>query len=222
MRLHPFETDEGTERAEHPEPDVARTRARAAETGQEQPTEHGESEKGALIVTDQNAARTQGTESIQRHRQIGIGKPGAFQILDDVGIKSGDMRIDRRAIDPDVPAIFDIEHGIVGEIAEHQQRGQCDQAGEPDVRSRRHVGDGLQPSCCTGEIGHNRIPCLAWLLRAPMRHQARPQWTGWVADLSPRCLAVALMVNRGLPALRLDGLRNRPPSSQPSTQPRGV
>ncbi|QPF94259.1 hypothetical protein [Bradyrhizobium commune] len=100
-------------------------------------------------MADQKAARTQRTEGIERHRQIGIRELGALQILHEIRIEPVDMRIDRGAIDANVPAISHIERSVVGEIAEHQQRHKRDQAGKPGVSRRAEIGRRPPPSSCT-------------------------------------------------------------------------
>ncbi|UPK32903.1 hypothetical protein IVB18_32355 [Bradyrhizobium sp. 186] len=196
---NPFEADECAEHPENPERDVTQT-ARPTETGQQQAAEYGEDEIDAPVVTDEKAARAQGAEDVQRDRQIGIGKLGALQILDEVGIEPFDMGVDRRAIDANIPAIFHIERGVVDEIAEHQQRHQRDQAGKPRVPSRGRGGRRLKPSCCIGDVGHREyLACLGFptLYRRPVR----PPWTGCVADSSPRRADPNDMVNPGFPTL---------------------
>ncbi|WP_187436156.1 hypothetical protein [Bradyrhizobium hipponense] len=105
-------------------------------------------------MTDEKAARAQRAEGVQRHRQIGIGKLGALQILDEVGIEPIDMGFDCRAIDANIPAILHVEPGVVDEIAEHQQRHQHDQADKPNAPPLGHVGRRPKPSCCSGHVGH--------------------------------------------------------------------
>ncbi|WP_164938610.1 hypothetical protein [Bradyrhizobium guangdongense] len=99
-------------------------------------------------MTDQKAARTQWTESVQRRREIWIRELGALQILHEIGIEAVGVRIHGRAIDADVPAVIDVDCSIVGEIDEHQERHQHDQAGKPDVASPGHIGRGPWPLCC--------------------------------------------------------------------------
>ncbi|MEK9283415.1 MULTISPECIES: hypothetical protein [unclassified Bradyrhizobium] len=91
-------------------------------------------------MTGEDAARAERAEGVQRHRQIGIGEPGALQVPDEIGIEPVDMGLDRRAIDADIPAVFHIERRVIGEIAEHQKRDQRDQAGKPGRPRRAEIG----------------------------------------------------------------------------------
>ena len=78
------------------------------------------------------------------------------------------MRLDRDAIDAKVPAISDVETGIAGEIAEHEQRHQRDQAGQPKIAPRRHAGRRPHPSRCTGNVRHRQDPCFRLLPGIPL------------------------------------------------------
>ncbi|MBR0792781.1 hypothetical protein JQ631_27220 [Bradyrhizobium manausense] len=143
----PFEADEGAERPEHPEHNLARAAAVAAEPGQQQAAQHGEQQKHAAVMTDEKAARAERTERVERHRQIGIREFCALQVFHKIRIEPVDMRIDRRAIDAHVPAVFHIEREVAEEIAEHQQRHQRDQAIEPDLSRRAETARRSRPSC---------------------------------------------------------------------------
>ncbi|MBR0777862.1 hypothetical protein JQ625_23755 [Bradyrhizobium diazoefficiens] len=174
---NPFEADEGAERPEAPQPDLAQARAPASGTGQHEAAKQSEQDEDAAVVTDEKAARAYWAKGVERHRQIGIGEFRALQILHEIGIEPAGMRIDGGAVDADVPAVVHVERGVVGEIAERQQRHQRDQAGKPQVSRRAEIGGRPPRSCCSGNIGHKRIPSAC---------QDQAHWTGGVSDSSLR------------------------------------
>ncbi|MGV7218316.1 hypothetical protein [Bradyrhizobium sp. UFLA05-112] len=99
---HPFKADERSKGTENPEKRIARVRTSRAKSGQQKSAQDGEDEIDDPVVVTK-ACRAQRPENIQRHRQIGVGKFGVFQILDEVWIKPLDIGIDGRAVHTNVP-----------------------------------------------------------------------------------------------------------------------
>ncbi|MBR1091114.1 hypothetical protein JQ621_26965 [Bradyrhizobium manausense] len=105
-------------------------------------------------MIEQQAARAQRTERVERHRQIGIRELRALEVFHVVRIEPADMRVDRRAIDAHVPAVFHIEREVAEEIAEHQQRHQRDQAVEPRAPPSGRADRRRRPTRCPGDVRH--------------------------------------------------------------------